>query len=46
MIIKKNKQKKMIKFLNSEIKAKEKYILAITENGYGKRTSHYDFRVN
>ncbi len=30
---------------DSEIKAKEKYILSITENGYGKRTSHYDFRV-
>ncbi len=30
---------------NSEIKAKEKFILSITENGYGKRTSHYDFRV-
>ena len=29
----------------SEKKAKEKYILSITENGYGKRTSHYDFRV-
>ncbi|MDC0044092.1 DNA gyrase subunit A [Candidatus Pelagibacter sp.] len=29
----------------SELKAKEKYILSITENGYGKRTSHYDFRV-
>ena len=29
----------------SEIKAKEKYILSITENGFGKRTSHYDFRV-
>ena len=28
-----------------EIKAKEKFILSITENGYGKRTSHYDFRV-
>ena len=28
-----------------EIKAKEKYILSITENGYGKRTSHYDYRV-
>ena len=25
--------------------AKEKFILSITENGYGKRTSHYDFRV-
>ena len=29
----------------SENKAKEKFILSITENGYGKRTSHYDFRV-
>jgi len=29
----------------SEIKAKEKFILSITELGYGKRTSHYDFRV-
>ena len=29
----------------SEAKAKEKFILSITENGYGKRTSHYDFRV-
>ena len=29
----------------SEIKAKQKFILSITENGFGKRTSHYDFRV-
>ena len=29
----------------SETKAKEKFILSITENGYGKRTSHFDFRV-
>jgi len=29
----------------SEIKAKEKFILSITENGFGKRTLHYDFRV-
>jgi len=29
----------------AELKAKEKFILSITENGYGKRTSHYDFRV-
>ena len=28
-----------------ETKAKEKYILSITENGYGKRTSHNDYRV-
>ncbi len=36
---KKNKDAK------SEIKAKEKYILSITENGYGKKTSHVDYRV-
>ena len=29
----------------SEMKAKEKFILSITENGFGKRTLHYDFRV-
>ena len=29
----------------SEIKAKEKFILSITENGFGKRTYHYEFRV-
>ena len=28
-----------------EKNAKEKYILSVTENGYGKRTSHYDYRV-
>tara|TARA_B100001123_G_C15174197_1_gene972665 strand:- start:14 stop:1270 length:1257 start_codon:yes stop_codon:yes gene_type:complete len=29
----------------SEKRAKEKFILSITENGFGKRTSHYEFRV-
>ena len=29
----------------SEIKAKQKYILSVTENGFGKRTSYYDYRV-
>jgi len=29
----------------SEIKAKEKFVLSISENGYGKRTSHIDYRV-
>ena len=37
--------KKSSKDGSSEVKAKEKFILSITENGYGKRTSHYDFRV-
>ncbi len=41
--IKKSKSK--TKDEKSEVKAKEKFILSITENGYGKRTSHYDFRV-
>ena len=29
----------------SEIIAKEKFILSITENGFGKKTSHTDYRV-
>ncbi len=29
----------------SELKAKEKFILSITENGFGKKTSHIDYRV-
>ncbi len=29
----------------SELKAKEKFVLAISENGYGKKTSHIDYRV-
>ena len=28
-----------------ETKAKQKFILSITENGYGKRTDHNDYRV-
>ena len=36
---KKNKVEK------SEIKAREKFILSITENGYGKKTPHTDYRV-
>ena len=39
------KDKKNGKTDKSEIIAKQKFILSITENGYGKRTSHYDFRV-
>jgi len=29
----------------SEVIAKQKYILSITEKGFGKRTSFYDYRV-
>ena len=28
-----------------DLKAKEKFILSITENGFGKKTSHIDYRV-
>ena len=41
----KKKNIKLNKVDKSEIIAKEKFILSISENGYGKRTSHYDFRV-
>ena len=29
----------------SEIKAKEKFVLSISENGFGKKTSHTDYRL-
>ena len=29
----------------SEIVAKQKFILSISENGFGKKTSHYDYRT-
>ena len=29
----------------SELNAKEKFILSVTENGFGKRSSHYEYRV-
>ena len=40
-----SKNGKKSKDQKSEIKAKEKFILSITENGYGKKTSHTDYRV-
>jgi len=39
------KNGKLNKDEKSELKAKEKFILSITENGYGKRTDHNDYRV-
>jgi len=39
------KNGKLDKNQKSELKAKEKFILSITENGYGKRTNHNDYRV-
>ncbi len=41
--IKKNGKK--TKAETSELKAKEKFVLSISENGYGKKTSHFDYRV-
>jgi DNA gyrase subunit A len=40
-----NKNGKKSKDDKAEIKASEVFILSITENGYGKKTSHYDYRV-
>mgnify|MGYP001249507907 CR=1 FL=1 len=42
---KKLKKNKTTKDEKSEIKAKEKFILSITEKGYGKKTLHTDYRV-
>ena len=39
------KNGKISKTDKSEKLAKENYILSITENGFGKRTSHYEYRV-
>jgi len=39
------KSSKKSKEEKSEIKAKEKFVLSISENGYGKKTSHTDYRV-
>ncbi len=40
-----SKNKKKTKDERSEIKAKERFILSITENGFGKKTPHTDYRV-
>jgi DNA gyrase subunit A len=39
------KKGKKSKDEKSEIIAKEGFVLSITENGYGKKTSHFDYRV-
>ena len=40
-----NKNWKKTKDEKSELKAQEKFVLSISENGYGKKTSHTDYRV-
>ena len=47
-IIDNNKMKKNgtnTKADKSELVAKQKFILSISENGFGKKTSHYDYRT-
>jgi DNA gyrase subunit A len=44
-IVSQEKNKKINKDEKSETRLKERLILAITENGYGKKTSHFDYRV-
>jgi DNA gyrase subunit A len=47
-VIDNDKTKKMGKKSKDEkyeTKAKEKFVLSISENGYGKKTSHVDYRV-
>ncbi len=40
-----NKNGKKSQDEKSELKAREKFVLSISENGYGKKTSHTDYRV-
>ncbi len=42
---KSKKNGKKSKDVQSELKAKEKFILSITENGFGKKTNHTEYRV-
>ena len=44
-IINQEKGKKNTKDKKSDLAIKEKFVLSITENGYGKKTSHFDYRV-
>ena len=44
-IVNHDKSKKNNKEQKSETKIKDRFILSITENGYGKKTSHFDYRV-
>jgi len=44
-IVNQEKGKKNNKSKETDLAEKEKFILSITENGYGKKTSHFDYRV-
>ncbi|WP_415324131.1 DNA gyrase subunit A [Candidatus Pelagibacter sp. Uisw_127] len=44
-IINQEKGKKNTKDIKSDLATKERFVLSITENGYGKKTSNFDYRV-
>jgi DNA gyrase subunit A len=44
-IVNQEKGKKNNKTNGENLKTKERFILSITENGFGKKTSHFDYRV-
>ena len=44
-IVNQEKIKKNIKILKDDLVRKERFILSITENGFGKKTPHLDYRV-
>ena len=44
-IVKQVKGKKNNKTTKDNFSTKERFILSITENGFGKKTSHFDYRV-
>ena len=44
-IVNQEKGKKNNKDKKSDLTTNERFVLSITENGYGKKTSHFDYRV-
>ena len=44
-IVNQEKSKKTDKNKKDNLTTKERFILSITENGFGKKTSHFDYRV-
>jgi len=44
-IVNQEKNAKNKKDAKTDLTTKERFILSITENGYGKKTSHFDYRV-
>jgi DNA gyrase subunit A len=44
-IVNQQKTKKKSKNIKDDLSIKDRFILSITENGFGKKTSHLDYRV-